>query len=154
MSSAEKKLSEMGIVLDTGTKPLANYVSVQRDGNTLYFSGASALKDGKPVYQGKLGREVSIEEGYQAARLAAIQLLCALKNEIGDLDRVDQIVKVLAFVASAEDFYQQPAVIDGASDLLAEVFGERGRHARSAVGTNVLPMNLPLEIEMIVRIKS
>lgn len=153
MSVIEKKLLEKGIELSSGSMPIANYVSVQRDGNTLYFSGSSALKDGKPVYQGKLGMEVSIEEGYEAARLAAINLISIMKREIGDLDKVEQIIKVMGFVASVEDFFSQPSVIDGASDLFVEIFGDKGRHARSAVGTNVLPMNLPLEIELIVKIK-
>ena len=133
--------------------PLASYVSVQRDGNTLYVSGSSVIKDGKPQMQGKLGAEITLEEGYKAARQTAINLIAVLKKELGDLDRVEQIVKLLGFVASTADFYEQPAVINGASDLLTEVFGEKGRHARTALAANVLPMNLPLEIEMIVRVE-
>lgn len=153
MAMVEKRLEELGIQLPEAMSPLASYVSVQRDGNTLYVSGSSVIKDGKPQIQGKLGAEVTLEEGYEAARQTAVNLIAVLKRELGDLDRVDQIVKLLGFVASTTDFYEQPAVINGASDLFVEVFGERGRHARTALATNVLPMNLPLEIEMVVRVK-
>lgn len=153
MGNIEKKLDKLGIKLSEGSFPIANYVSVQFDGNSLYFSGAGAIRNGKPTYVGKLGAEVTLEEGYAAAREAAINLLSVLKREIGDLDKVDKIVKVLGFVASTSDFYNQPAVINGASDLFVEVFGDRGKHARSAVGTSVLPMNIPVEVEMIVKLK-
>lgn len=152
MSNIEKKLKDLNINL-LQVKPVANYVSVQRDGNTLYFSGAGPIIEGQIIYKGRLGENVSIQEGYDASKIAAINLLSVLKKEIGDLDKVDQIIKVLGFVASTNDFYNQPAVIDGASDLFVELFGEKGKHARCAVGVNVLPMNLPVEVEMIVRIK-
>ena len=100
---------------------------------------------------GKLGKDLTVEEGYQAAREAAINLISVLKFELGDLDRVTSIVKILGFVASADDFYSQPAVINGASDLMVEVFGEAGRHARAAIGTNAIPGNLPVEIELIAQ---
>lgn len=153
MALIEKKLEEMGIVLPEAPEPIANYVSVKREGQMLYFSGAGPIKDGKAVMQGKLGKELTVEEGYEAAKMAAINLIAAMKRELGDLDQVDQILKLFGLVASADDFYQQPAVVNGASDLFAEVFGDRGKHARSAMGTNVLPLNLPLEIEIIVKIK-
>ncbi|MGM9533877.1 MAG: RidA family protein [Intestinibacter sp.] len=154
MSNIEKRLEELNINLSQGPSPVANYVSMQRAGDVLYFSGAGPIIDGKIIYQGRLGENISIEEGYDAAKIAAINLLAVLKREIGDLDKVEQIVKVLGFVSSTNDFYNQPAVIDGASDLLVEVFGDNGRHARCAVGTNVLPMNLPVEVDMIVKLKS
>ena len=153
MALIEKKLEEMGIVLPEAPEPIANYVSVKREGQMLYFSGAGPIKDGKAVMQGKLGKELTVEEGYEAAKMAAINLIAAMKRELGDLDQVDQILKLFGLVASADDFYQQPAVVNGASDLFAEVFGDRGKHARSAMGTNVLPLNRPLEIEIIVKIK-
>ena len=153
MALIEKKLEEMGIVLPEAPEPIANYVSVKREGQMLYFSGAGPIKDGKAVMQGKLGKELTVEEGYEAAKMAAINLIAAMKRELGDLDQVDQILKLFGLVASADDFYQQPAVVNGASDLFAEVFGDRGKHARSAMGTNALPLNLPLEIEIIVKIK-
>lgn len=150
---AEARLQKLGIELPVPGTPVANYVSCVQDGNTLYLSGHGPFRDGKPVFKGKLGKELTSEQGYQAARLCAIGQLGVLKAKLGDLDRVDQVLKLLAFVSSANGFDQQPAVVNGASDLLVEVFGDRGRHARSAIGTNQLPMDIPVEIEMIVRIK-
>lgn len=153
LAKVEERIKELGIELPAPVMPLANYVSVVRDGNLLYMSGSGPFVGGKALYSGKLGAEVSIKDGYDAARVSALNLVSTLKRVLGDLDRVDQVVKLLGFVASAPDFYQQPDVINGASDLLVEVFGEKGKHARTALGTSVLPMNLPVEIEMIVRIK-
>lgn len=153
MSMIEKKLEQMGIVLPEAPDPIASYVSVKRDGKTLYFSGAGPTREGKAAVQGKLGEDLTIEQGYHAARMGAINLIAAMKRELGDLDQVDQILKLFGLVACADDFYQQPQVMNGASDLFAEVFGDRGRHARSAVGTNVLPLNLPVEIEIVIKIK-
>ncbi len=153
LSKIEDRIKELGLELPPPATPLANYVSVVRDGDLLYMSGAGAVIKGKALYTGKLGAEVSIEDGYDAARISALNLISILKKVLGDLDKVEQIVKLLGFVASTPDFYQQPAVINGASDVLAEVFGDKGKHARTAIGTSVLPMNMPVEIEMIVRIK-
>ena len=153
MSSVEKKLGELGIELPAATGPIANYVSVQRVGELLFFSGAGPLKEGKATMAGMVGRELTVEQGYAAAREGAINLIAALKKSVGDLDNVVQIVKVLGFVRCTDDFERQPAVLNGASDLFVEVFGERGRHARSAVGTNALPMGIPVELEMIVQVK-
>lgn len=153
MSTIEQKFREQGLEPNMAPQPLANYVRMQRDVQTIYLSGASVIKDGKPMVQGKLGAEVSLEQGYQVARIAALTLLSVMQQELGDLDRVEQIVKLTGFVACTPDFYEQPAVIDGASDLLVEVFGERGRHARSAVGVCALPLNLPVEVELVARIK-
>lgn len=152
MSQIEKHMEELGLVLPTAPTPMANYVTCRRSGNMLYFSGAGAFQDGKPVVFGKVGAELTEEDGYQAARLAGLNLISQLKKEVGDLDRVKQFVKVLAFVASAPDFYHQPAVMNGVSDLFVEVFGEKGKHARSAVAVPQLPFNIPVEIEMIVEI--
>ena len=126
---------------------------MQKTDNLLFLSGADPILKGKALYTGKLGQEITLEDGQEAARLAGINLIASLKRYLGDLDRVDQIVKLLGFVASKDTFYQQPAVIDGCSNLFADVFGERGRHARSAVAVPVLPLNIPVEIEIIVRIK-
>jgi enamine deaminase RidA (YjgF/YER057c/UK114 family) len=153
MAVIEKRLAELGIVLPDSPGPMANYVSVQRADNLLFLSGSGPLKAGKPTITGRLGENVTVEQGYAAAREAALNLIATLKRELGDLDRVEQIVKVLGFVASTGDFYAQPSVINGASDLLVEVFGEKGKHARSAVGTNVLPFQLPVEVELIVKVK-
>lgn len=151
MAAIEKRLQELGIQLPDAPAPLANYVSVQRAGDLLYLSGAGGILDGKPIYTGKVGAEVTEEQAREAACVAGLNLIASLKKHLGDLDRVEQIVKLLGFVASTTDFYRQPAVIDGCSSLLVEVFGERGRHARSAVAAPVLPMNIPVEIELIVR---
>lgn len=153
MAMIEKRLQELGIQLPEGSEPLANYVSVQRAGNLLFFSGAGPMKDGKPTMCGRLGENLSVAEGYQAARQAGLNLLAALKREVGNLDQVERIVKLLGFVASADEFHEQPSVIDGTSDLLVEVFEDRGCHARSAVGTNTLPFGIPVEVEMIAQIK-
>ena len=150
MSVTENRLAELGIALPDANDAVANYVCVQRVGNMLYFSSFGPMSSRTPLYQGKLGSELTVEEGYNAARAAMLALLGQLKQELGDLDRVKRFVKLLAFVASAPDFTQQPAVVNGASDLLVEVFGERGRHARSAIGVSVLPFDIPVEIEMIV----
>jgi enamine deaminase RidA (YjgF/YER057c/UK114 family) len=153
MSKIDERLRELGISLPEGPAPMANYVPAQRDGSTLYFSGAGPLKDGKPTVTGRLGEDLGVEQGYQAAREAAINLIASLKREIGDLDKVEQVVKVVGYVSSSPDFFSQPAVINGASDLLVAVFGDRGRHARTAIGTSVLPFRLPVEVEMIVRVR-
>ncbi len=149
----EKRLEELGIEIKEAVSPIANYVSVQRCGDVLYFSGAGPVRDGKASMVGRLGENVTIEQGYAAAREGAINLICAMKGCLGDLDRVEQIVKVLGFVNCTPDFGAQPAVINGASDLFVEVFGDKGRHARSAVGTNALPLGIPVEVEIIVKIK-
>ncbi len=148
----EERLNELGITLPAVPTPQANYVGVKRSGNMLYFSGAGPFKDGVLSVFGKLGADLTLAEGYDTARLVGLNLLSLLKNEIGDLNKVVQIVKVLGFVSSAPDFTDQPAVINGASDLFVEVFGEKGKHARSAVAAPVLPFNIAVEIEMIVEV--
>lgn len=153
MSEIEKKLGELGIILPGQTISMGNYVTARRSGNMLYLSGNGPMREGKVVMSGKLGADLSIEQGYEAARITAINILGVLRNELGDLDKIKQFVKVLGFVQSTDDFYDQPKVINGASDLFVEVLGEKGRHARSAIGTSVLPFNLPVEIEVIVEVE-
>ena len=154
MHEIEKKLEELGITLDAGPEPMANYVSVQKAGTLWFFSGAGPFEGGKPAVFGRLGENMSAEDGYGAARLAGINLLAVLKRELGgDWDRLEQIVKLQGFVSSSPDFFEQPKGINGASDLFVEVLGDKGRHARTAVGTNVLPFRIPLEIEMIVKVR-
>ena len=154
MNEVEKKLEALGIVLDAGPDPMANYVSVQKAGNIWFFSGAGPFKNGKPAVFGRLGENMTTEEGYQAARLAGINLLAILNRELGgNWDKLEQIVKLQGFVSSTPHYYEQPLVINGTSDLLVEALGDRGRHARTAVGTNVLPFRIPLEVEMIVKVK-
>jgi enamine deaminase RidA (YjgF/YER057c/UK114 family) len=150
--SAEKRLKALGITLPQVSSPVATYVNAVQTGNLLYLSGKGPLPvDGKRP-SGKLGREFTIEQGYQHARTTGLDLIAVLKTELGSLDRVKRIVKVLGMVNCMPDFTDPPKVINGASDLFVEVFGDRGRHARSAVGMNSLPMGIPVEIEMIVEV--
>ncbi|HLN13932.1 MAG TPA: RidA family protein, partial [bacterium] len=129
-----------------------NYVRAVRVGDLVFLSGHGPTKDGAHAYRGKLGREFSVAEGYEAAKLVMLNCLASLKEAIGDLDRVRRIVKLLAMVNSTPDFVRQPEVINGASDLLVALYGDRGRHARSAVGMVALPFDIPVEIEMIVQV--
>ncbi|HLS90350.1 MAG TPA: RidA family protein [Limnochordia bacterium] len=153
MPSPEERLKELGIELPKPPKPLAAYVPAVRAGDLVFISGQAPMRDGKPVYTGRVGADLTLEEGYEAARLVMINALAVLKEEIGSLDNVERIVKVLGWVNSAPDFTQQPQVINGASELLEQVFGERGKHARSAVSAHTLPFNIAVEIEMIVQVK-
>ena len=150
---AEEKLKELGITLPQPPSPVANYVNAVRTGNLIFLAGKGPRSaDGEEI-TGKLGRDVSIEEGYRAARLTAINQLAVLKAELGDLNKVIRIVKVLGMVNSDPSFVEQPAVINGFSDLMVEVFGDRGRHARAAVGMASLPRGQAVEIEMIVEVE-
>lgn len=145
-------MREIGIELPSLSPPIANYVRAVRTGNLVFMAGAGPLKDGK-YWAGKVGTDLSVEDGYQAARLTGINQLASLKAEIGDLSRVKRIVKVMGMVNCGPDFTEQPEVINGFSDLMVEVFGEKGKHARSAVGMTALPRNMAVEIEMIVEIE-
>lgn len=151
--SVEDKLKELGITLPDTPAPMANYVPAVRTGSLVYLSGLGpANRPDGTTPLGKLGDDMSVEEGYEAARLTGINILARLKGELGDLDRVKRVVKLLSMVNTTPDFTQQPAVANGCSDLMVEVFGEQGRHARSAVGMNSLPNNIPIEIEIIVEV--
>ena len=153
MSEVEQRLKAKGLELSQKPSPIANYVSAVRVGNLVFLSGHGPTRDGQLVFRGKLGVDMDVATGYQAAQQVALNLLATLKNEIGDLDRVKRVVKLLGMVNCAPDFGQQPEVINGASDLLTEVFGDRGRHARSAVGMQALPRGIAVEIEMIVEVE-
>jgi enamine deaminase RidA (YjgF/YER057c/UK114 family) len=150
--SAEKKLKDLGIILPAPPQPIANYVRAVRVGNFLFVSGHGPYNDGKIKLAGKVGRELTVEEGYQVARNVGLNCLATVRAAVGDLDRVKQVVKLLGMVNCTEDFKDQPKVINGCSDLLVEVFGEIGKHARSAVGMQALPNGIPVEIEMILDI--
>lgn len=151
--TVEQTLTKMGITLIAPTKPMANYVKAVRTGNLVFLAGhVSTRADGSPI-AGKLGKDLTVEQGYDAARQTTISLLSALKAELGNLDRIRRIVKVTGFVNSTPDFGDQPKVINGCSDLLVAVFGERGKHARSAVGMAALPLNYAVEIEMVVEVE-
>ncbi|MBR0373043.1 MAG: RidA family protein [Mogibacterium sp.] len=154
MHEIDKRLEELGIVLEVGPKPIANYVSVQKAGDIWFFSGSGPFKDGKPAIFGRLGDDMTVEEGYAAARLTGINMLAIMKREFdGDWDKLEQVVKVNGYVRCTDDFGQQPAVINGVSDLFVEVLGDKGRHARTAMGTNALPMDMPMEVEWIIKVK-
>lgn len=154
MHEFDQKLAELGIELEAGPTPIANYVSVQKAGNIWFFSGSGPFKDGKPYIFGRLGDDMTVEEGYAAARLTGINMLAIMKRELGgDWDKLEQVVKVNGYVRCTDDFGQQPAVINGVSDLFVEVLGDKGRHARTAMGTNALPMDMPMEVEWIIKVK-
>jgi enamine deaminase RidA (YjgF/YER057c/UK114 family) len=148
----EAKLEKLGLTLPEVRTPAYNYIPTRRSGNILFVSGHGPIKDGKLAFRGKVGRELTVEQGAEAARLTMLNCLASIKAAIGDLDKVTQVLKLLGMVASEEGFGQQPLVINGASDLLVELYGERGRHARSAVGLFMLPNGMPVEIEMIVEV--
>jgi enamine deaminase RidA (YjgF/YER057c/UK114 family) len=149
----EAKLKEKGIVLTTPGKPVANYVNAVRVGNLLYLAGKGPTKPDGSNITGKVGKDLTIEQGYEAAQLTAINHLAVLKAELGDLNKVKRIVKVLGMVNCTEDFKDQPRVINGYSDLMVEIFGDKGKHARSAVGMYALPSNIAVEVEVIVEVE-
>lgn len=148
----EARLKDLGLTLPTPAAPVANYVRAVRTGNLVFLAGTGECSaEGRLT--GKVGRDRTVDEGYASARRVGLCLLASLKAEIGDLRKVKRIVKVLGMVNSAEDFTDQPRVINGFSDLMVAVFGDRGRHARSAVGMQALPMNISVEIEMVVEVE-
>jgi enamine deaminase RidA (YjgF/YER057c/UK114 family) len=148
----EAKLKELNLVLPAAPAVVANYVGAVRTGDLVFLAGAGALDANGKFLTGRLGENYTIEQGYEAARLTGLVQLATLKAEIGDLNRVKRIVKVLGMVNSTPSFTDQPKVINGFSDLMVQVFGDRGKHARSAVGMAVLPFNIPVEVEMIVEV--
>ena len=148
--SAEKKLKELGITLGPVTPPVANYVNAVRTGNLLYLAGKGPAGN----VAGIVGKDITVEQAYGHARTTGLNLMAVMKDELGSLDRVKRIVKVLGMVNAVPGFPDQPKVINGCSDLFVEVFGERGKHARSAVGMGSLPNNIPVEIEVIVEVEA
>jgi enamine deaminase RidA (YjgF/YER057c/UK114 family) len=147
MSIVEKRLEELSVKLPHPAAPIANYVGFVRTGNLLFLSGQLCLSEGSPVVKGKLGLQVSIEEGQAAARICAINLLAQVRIAVGDLDKVVRVVRLGGFISSSPDFLGASTVMNGASDFMVDVFGDRGRHARSAVTVPVLPLNAAVEIE-------
>lgn len=148
LMTPEERLAELGLSLPAPRPAAGNYVSCVRTGNLIFTSG-----QGTNEYRGQLGADVSIEVGYDAAKQCMLNLLTVLKQELGDLSKVKRVVKVLGFVNSTPDFTDQPKVMNGASDLLVQVFGERGKHGRSAVGMAQLPLNNAVEVEMVVEVE-
>lgn len=149
----EQKLEKLGIILNTPKTPRFSYVPVKQIANILYISGHDCQKDGILVESGTLGKDLTIEQGQHAAKQCIINILSTVKAHIGDLDRIDECVKLLGFVQSCDTFKQQPIVMNAASNLLIDVFGDKGRHARSAIGVNTLPFDTPVEIELILKLK-
>ena len=148
----EARLGDLGITLPDAPAPLANYVGAVQSGNQVFLSGAGPRTDAGYIYPGKLGRDVTTEQGAEAARVCGLNLLANLKAAIGDLDRVTRIVKVAGMVNCVPDFPDLPQVLNGCSDLLVEVFGEKGKHARAVIGVAQLPLSFPVEIEMVVEV--
>jgi|TARA_B100001750_G_C15428541_1_gene556903 enamine deaminase RidA (YjgF/YER057c/UK114 family) len=149
----ENRLKEIGIELPPPVKPVANYVTTVQTGNLVFTSGHGPVNMSGDLETGQLGAGMTIEEGYQSARLVGLGLISTLKDALGDLDRIKRVVKVVGFVNSTPDFLDHPKVINGVSDLLVEVFGDKGRHARSAVGMVQLPGGIPVEVEVIVEVE-
>ncbi len=152
-AGAETRLAELGIELPTPPPPVANYVRAVTTGNLVFLAGHGPLRPEGGYVTGKLGKDLTVEEGYEAARLTAIALLASLKAEIGSLDRVQRVVRVEGMVNATPEFTDQSKVINGCSDLLVEVFGERGKHARAAVGMVSLPIGIAVEIQMVVEVE-
>jgi enamine deaminase RidA (YjgF/YER057c/UK114 family) len=150
----ERRLADLGIELPPPPPPLGNYVGAVQAGDIVYLGGVSNRVRGVLKYQGKLGRELTAEQGYDAARMAAINHLAILKEHLGDLDRVERIVKLVGHINCAPGFNALPPVLNGASDLLVEVFGERGRHARLALGASELNDDIPVETELVVQVRA
>ena len=155
--NVEEKIQDLNITLPIPGEPIANYVPTVRFSETknsmlVYVSGTGPRKENGDYITGRLGEDMTIEEGYNAARLTGINILASLKKEIGDLNKIKRFVKVIGMVNSTSDFYQQPAVVNGFSDFIVEVFGDRGKHARSAVGMVSLPSNIAVEIEVVVEV--
>jgi len=148
----EKRLDALNIILPSPPKPVGSYVAVVITGKLAFVSGQIPIKDGKVIYAGKVSKDLSVEDAQKAARLCVINALAQLKAELGNLDRISKIVKVSGFVNSPPEFTDQPKVINGASDLLFEIFGQKGQHARIAVGVSSLPLNSAVEIDLIAEI--
>jgi len=150
----EEKIKKMGITIPEVVKPLAAYIPAMQVGNFVMTSGQVPISEGKVKYAGKVGKDLSEEEGKEAAKLCVLNCLSAIKSVIGNLDKIKRVIKLTVFVSSAEGFTAQPKVANGASEFIGEIFGEDGKHVRSAVGVSELPLNSAVEIEMIVEVKS
>jgi enamine deaminase RidA (YjgF/YER057c/UK114 family) len=153
MPNVEQKLTQLGLVLPETPKPVAAYIPAKQAGNLVFTAGQLPMVNGELISKGLLGQDVEIDEANKAARICTLNALAAIKGVVGDLNRIKQIVRVVGYVASVPTFTQQPAVVNGASELLLEIFGESGKHARSAVGMAVLPLNASVEIELTVEVE-
>jgi enamine deaminase RidA (YjgF/YER057c/UK114 family) len=148
----EEKLNEMGIEIPVAPKPLASYIPATKAGNLIFTAGQIPMVDGELKYKGKVGKEISLAEGIKAAELCTVNCLSVIKSEVKNLDNIKRVIKVTVFVNSTNGFTDQPKVANGASDLLVKIFGDNGKHARSAVGVNELPIDSSVEVEMIVEV--
>jgi enamine deaminase RidA (YjgF/YER057c/UK114 family) len=153
MGKVESRINELKIALPEAPKPVAAYIPAKQSGNLVFTAGQLPMVNGELISKGLLGQDVEIDEANKAASICTLNALAAIKGVIGDLDRIKQIVRVVGYVASVPTFTQQPAVVNGASELLLEIFGENGKHARSAVGMAVLPLNASVEIELTVEVE-
>ncbi|HLF79721.1 MAG TPA: RidA family protein [Dehalococcoidia bacterium] len=151
--TAEEKAKELGLDLSNPSAPVAAYVSAVRTGNLVFLSGTIPVRADGSRIEGKVGADLTLEQGYDAARLTAVGLLARLRAEVGSLDKVQRIVKLTGFINAPPEFTQHPQVMNGASDLMGEVFGDAGRHARAAVGMGSLPFNVAVEIEMVAEVE-
>jgi len=149
----ETRIAELGLTLPVPPKPVGAYLLARQTDNLLFLSGTTCYTTDGLLYRGRLGDELNLEQGHAAARQTMLNLLSAAKAALGDLDRVECVVKLNGYVNSTPDFDRQPEVINGASDLLEQIFGEHGRHARTSIGVNILPGNIPVEIDMVVQIR-
>jgi enamine deaminase RidA (YjgF/YER057c/UK114 family) len=153
MSEIENRIKTLGLVLPEVPAPLAAYIPAKKTGHVIFTAGQLPLLKGELICKGLLGQDVDVEQAYQAARICTLNALAAIKGMIEDLDQIVQVVRVVGYVASTSTFTQQPAIVNGASELLLEIFGEVGKHARSAVGVASLPLNASVEIELTVEVK-
>jgi enamine deaminase RidA (YjgF/YER057c/UK114 family) len=153
MMEIETHLKELGLILPDPPTPVGAYLLSRQTGDLLFLSGTTCYIPGGLLYKGRLGAELDLQQGYAAARQTMLNLLGVVKAVLGDLDRVECVVKLNGYVNSTTDFVRQPEVINGASDLLVQLYGERGRHARTSIGVNVLPDNIPVEIEMVLQVR-
>lgn len=152
MTTPEERLAELGLAVPEVATPVAVYLPAVRTGNYIFTSGQLPMRDGQLIATGKVGGDITAEQAVECARQCALNAIAAVRAEVGDLSKIKRIVKVVAFVASTPDFTGQPGVANGASELFGEVFGEIGRHARSAVGVSVLPLDAPVEVELLVEV--
>lgn len=154
MGKVENRLSELGIRIRDVSAPLGSYKPASITGNLIFVSGQLPISEGRLLFEGKVGSDISVEDGAEAAKICSINALAVMRMELGGLERISRIIKVTGYVASAPGFHKQANVVNGASDILYQVFGETGRHARAAVGVAELPMNAPVEVELIAEILS
>ena len=153
MMSIEKKLESLGISLPKPPKPVAAYIPAVKTGNLIFVSGQIPVVEGKLKYKGKVGRDLSVEEGYEAAKICLLNALSIIKGIVGSLDKVERVVRIVGYVNCTEDFEEPHKVVNGASELLVEIFGDKGRHTRLALGSNTLPLGAAIELEMIVEVE-